>query len=92
MVRFRRRLRRRPRRLVGPLQTQHQLDQFFLAQALEVDPSHNGMDPEIHAQRKGFPGRDAPFGAPPGQIPAGPIRALGSYLGCLTAKRTLGQG
>ena len=24
--------------------------------------------------------------------PASPIRALGSYLGCLTAKRTLGQG
>src|SRR4051795_689097 len=26
------------------------------------------------------------------QIRAGPIRALGSHLGCLTAKRSLGQG
>ncbi len=50
----RRRLRRRPRRLVGPLQSQHQLDQFFLAQALEVDPSHDGIDSEIRAQRKGW--------------------------------------
>jgi hypothetical protein len=38
------------------------------------------------------PGRDARFRAPPGQFRASPIRALGSYLGCLTAKRTLGQG
>ena len=28
----------------------------------------------------------------PAQIRASPIRALGSYLGCLTANRTLGQG
>jgi len=32
------------------------------------------------------------FKAQPAQIRASPIRALGSYLGCLTAKRTLGQG
>src|SRR6202035_2528128 len=38
------------------------------------------------------PGRDVRFRAPPGQFRASPIRALGSYLGCLTAKRTLGQG
>src|SRR6202022_527059 len=38
------------------------------------------------------PGRDARLRAPPGQFRASPIRALGSYLGCLTAKRTLGQG
>src|SRR5213082_735442 len=37
-------------------------------------------------------GRDVRFRAPPAQIRASPIRALGSYLGCLTAKRTLGQG
>ncbi len=37
-------------------------------------------------------GRDADFAAPPAQIPASPIRALGSCLGCLTANRTLGQG
>src|SRR6202011_5781735 len=38
------------------------------------------------------PGRDVRFRAPPGQFRASPIRALGSYLGCLTAKRTLAQG
>src|SRR5476651_761904 len=37
-------------------------------------------------------GRDAHCWAPPAQIRANPIRALGSYLGCLTAKRTLGHG
>ena len=37
-------------------------------------------------------GRDAGCPAPPAQIRAGPIRALGSYLGCLTAKRVLGEG
>lgn len=39
-----------------------------------------------------FPGRDAPCGAPPGQIRASPIQAHGSHLGCLTAKRRSGQG
>jgi len=37
-------------------------------------------------------GRDGRCRPPPAQIRAGPIRALGSYLGCLTAKRTLGHG
>jgi hypothetical protein len=37
-------------------------------------------------------GRDARFWAPPAQIRASGIPALGSYLGCLTAKRTLGHG
>ena len=37
-------------------------------------------------------GRDTHYWAPPAQNRAGPIRALGSHLGCLTAKRTLGQG
>ena len=37
-------------------------------------------------------GRDASYLAPPAQIRTGPIRAYGSHLGCLTAKRTLGQG
>ena len=32
-------------------------------------------------------GRDAHCWAPPAQIRTGPIRASGSYLGCLTAKR-----
>src|SRR5450759_5637683 len=34
-----------------------------------------------------FRGRDASYLAPPAQIRASPIRAHGSHLGCLTAKR-----
>ena len=37
-------------------------------------------------------GRDAHYWAPPAQIRTSPIRASGSYLGCLTAKRCSGQG
>ena len=37
-------------------------------------------------------GRDAHYCAPPAQIRACPIRALGSHRGCLTAKRACGQG
>ena len=37
-------------------------------------------------------GRDVHCWTPPAQIRTGGIPASGSYLGCLTAKRTLGQG
>ena len=37
-------------------------------------------------------GRDAHHWAPPAQIRTCRIPAYGSYLGCLTAKRSLGQG
>src|SRR5262249_16586925 len=37
-------------------------------------------------------GRDASCLAPPAQIRTCPIRAYGSHLGCLTAKRASGQG
>jgi len=37
-------------------------------------------------------GRDAHCWAPPAQIRTCPIRAYGSYLGCVTAKRWCGQG
>ena len=37
-------------------------------------------------------GRDARCRTPPAQIPACATNALGSYLGCLTAKRSLGHG
>ena len=37
-------------------------------------------------------GRDRPYGRPPAQIPACGITALGSYLGCVAAKRTSGKG
>jgi type I restriction enzyme M protein len=39
-----------------------------------------------------FRGRDASYLAPPAQIRASPIRAHGSHLGCLTAKRVSGHG
>ena len=41
---------------------------------------------------RSYRGRDARYRAPPAQIPAGAIRAPGSHLGCLTAKRLLGHG
>jgi len=37
-------------------------------------------------------GRDRPYGRPPAQIPACGITALGSYLGCVAAKRSDGNG
>jgi transposase-like protein len=37
-------------------------------------------------------GRNAGYPAPPAQIRTCPIRAFGSYLGCLTAKRCSGHG
>jgi len=37
-------------------------------------------------------GRDRPHGRPPAQIPACGTTALGSYLGCVAAKRTSGKG
>jgi hypothetical protein len=37
-------------------------------------------------------GRNASFPAPPAQIRASPIQALGSHLGYLPKKRSLGQG
>ena len=51
------------------------------------------MTPLIHMRAKVTNrGRDARYRRPPAHIPASPIRALGSYLGCVTAKRTSGQG
>jgi len=57
-----------------------------------------GRSPEAHmpqlkrAAIKVNRGRDARYRAPPAQIRTGPIRASGSYLGCLTAKRWFGHG
>src|SRR5689334_7179217 len=41
---------------------------------------------------RSYRGRDAHYWAPPAQIRTCGLPAYGSYLGCLTAKRTLGQG
>lgn len=39
-----------------------------------------------------YRGRDTHYWTPPAQIPAGAIRAPGSHLGCLAAKRSPGHG
>jgi hypothetical protein len=43
----RRRLRRRPRRLLRTLHPQHQIDQFFLRQTLQINAIHIHMDSGI---------------------------------------------
>ena len=50
--------------------------------------SGDGQDMRVSSNR----GRDARCRTPPAQIRTGPIRAYGSYLGYLTAKRCCGQG
>ena len=47
---------------------------------------------EIRAPHGLSRGRDRPCGRPPAQIPACGITALGSYLGCVAAKRASGKG
>lgn len=49
----RRRFGRGPRRLCRPLKLQHQFDQLVLAQALKINPSHDGMESAFGPQRKG---------------------------------------
>src|SRR6202041_1373122 len=39
-----------------------------------------------------YRGRDTDFSAPPAQIRASPIKALGSYLECMTLNRRSGHG
>lgn len=41
---------------------------------------------------RAYRGRDAHYWAPPAQIRTSPIKASGSRLGCLTAKRRRGHG
>ena len=52
----------------------------------EVFGTHRSMAQETDR------GREHHCWCPPAQIRTSPIRASGSYLGCLTAKRSLGQG
>ena len=84
----------------GPLQSQARLDQRDRAAvgllgtvALTVDLGAIGCPVALptgglHANR----GRSVRYRTPPAQIRTGPIRAYGSYLGYLTAKRCCGQG
>jgi hypothetical protein len=46
----------------------------------------------VSAPTQSYRGRDARHRTPPAQIPVGTIRATGFHLGCLTAKRAVGQG
>src|ERR1039458_174836 len=48
-----RRLGRSPRRFIRSLQLQHQINQFVLAQALQISPFHARMDSEIALRGKG---------------------------------------
>ena len=57
--------------------------------------SRDGSDslyPADLLQRARDRGRDGDCSPPPAQTRTGPIKASGSYLECLTAKRWLGQG
>src|SRR5947208_8877032 len=54
--------------------------------------SVEGQSQKNSASAHVFRGRDARYLAPPAQIRTGPIRAYGSHLGCLTAKRLFGHG
>ena len=51
-----------------------------------------GRSPDMYAVTQRRRGRDRPCGRPPAQIPACGITALGSYLGCVAAKRACGNG
>src|ERR1035438_9764375 len=51
-----------------------------------------GSISEVGTRNREVRGRDASYLAPPAQIRTGPIRAYGSRLGCLTAKRLSGHG
>jgi len=52
----------------------------------------DGSIASVWLEASHFRGRDASYLAPPAQIRTGPIRAYGSHLGCLTAKRLSGHG
>jgi len=49
----------------------------------------DGSKTEVSAPKSNFRGRDASYLAPPAQIRASPIRAHGSHLGCVTARRDI---
>src|SRR3954463_16268850 len=55
----------------------------------EIAADNNSSEREL---RPTYRGRDAHYWAPPAQIRTSGLPAYGSYFGCLTAKRTLGQG
>ena len=60
----------------------------YLDEVCAVDDESGSGDSAAQIYR----GRNAGYPAPPAPIRTSPIRASGSYLGCLAAKRTEGQG
>src|SRR6266851_4277506 len=48
-----------------------------------------GSKADLTAGKCDFRGRDASYLAPPAQIRTSPIRAYGSHLGCVTARRDI---
>ena len=63
-----------------------------MALVLKADHFRKGSKTVLTTLKRHFRGRDASYLAPPAQIRTGPIRAYGSHLGCLTAKRFSGHG
>ena len=63
-----------------------------LARGIEIRIPVSTSVEYVTTRHQRYRGREPGCPGPPAQIRAGPIRALGSYLGCLTAKRTEGQG
>jgi len=61
-----------------------------LARAVFIDKDGTLVEELLHKDMDR--GRDTHCWTPPAQIPAGVIHALGSYLGCVTAKRCSGHG
>ena len=64
------------------------------ARVLDYIESHLGEELSVErlSREETDRGREHHCWCPPAQIRTSPIRASGSYLGCLTAKRSLGQG
>jgi hypothetical protein len=61
-----------------------------------IQPSPNGRRVGIRIVTfeacSAYRGRDGHYWPPPAQIRTRPTKASGSYLGCLTSKRSSGQG
>jgi hypothetical protein len=63
---------------------------------VKIDDDHIALNEllpqEVARQPFRHRGRDGPYWPPPAQIRTRPTKASGSYLGCLTSKRSSGQG
>jgi hypothetical protein len=62
---------------------------WFMGLAVKADDFRNGSKAPFRQSAGCFRGRDASYLAPPAQIRASPIRAHGSHLGYVTARRDI---